>query len=124
MIVRQPAAIMRKTIITTLNSIHPNGTDLCTFYGIYSGGHINPAVTVGVLLAGSISPLLALLYIICQLLGAIVGAGFARVSIDNYFFNKILRLRTKWMKVVPCGRVILPPELLWMSQLCIHILLH
>jgi glycerol uptake facilitator-like aquaporin len=47
---------------------------------LFSGGHINPAVTLGVLLAGAISPLLALGYVLSQLLGAIVGAGFARVS--------------------------------------------
>ena len=49
----------------------------------YSGGHVNPAVTLGVLLAGAISPLLALGYVVSQLLGAIVGAGFARVSLTT-----------------------------------------
>jgi glycerol uptake facilitator-like aquaporin len=47
----------------------------------FSGGHVNPAVTLGVLLAGAISPLLALGYVLSQLLGAIVGAGFARVGL-------------------------------------------
>lgn len=57
--------------------------------GGISGGHINPAVTLGVLLAGAISPLLALLYVICQLLGAIAGAGFARAVLTKMTYNHI-----------------------------------
>jgi aquaporin Z len=44
-------------------------------YGHISGTHINPAVTIGVWLAGKIDAMKALLYIVAQLLGAIV-AGF------------------------------------------------
>lgn len=57
--------------------------------GGISGGHINPAVTVGVFLAGALSPLLALLYIISQLLGAIVGAGLARVVLAKLVYENI-----------------------------------
>ncbi|KAG6554333.1 hypothetical protein Mapa_004249 [Marchantia paleacea] len=43
-----------------------------------SGGHINPAVTFGLFLARKVSLPRALLYIICQCLGAIAGAGVVK----------------------------------------------
>src|SRR5437773_4507782 len=39
--------------------------------GHISGGHFNPAVTIGLMIARKISPVLALLYILGQLLGGI-----------------------------------------------------
>lgn len=44
-------------------------------FGATSGGHVNPAVTVGFLLTRRIKPLLGLLYIVAQLIGATL-AGF------------------------------------------------
>jgi MIP family channel proteins len=58
-----------------------HGLVLATFacaYGSISGCHINPAVTVSVLLAKHISPRDAGLYIVVQLLGGIFGALFLR----------------------------------------------
>eukprot|EP00249_Psilotum_nudum_P007384 c20519_g1_i1 orf=1440-2318(-) len=43
-----------------------------------SGGHINPAVTFGLFLARKVSLPRALLYMICQCLGAICGAGIVK----------------------------------------------
>ncbi|XP_076373061.1 aquaporin AQPAe.a-like isoform X2 [Tachypleus tridentatus] len=43
-----------------------------------SGGHINPAVTIGFLVAKKISLLRAILYVIVQCLGAIVRAGLLK----------------------------------------------
>uniref|UniRef100_A0A0C9S213 TSA: Wollemia nobilis Ref_Wollemi_Transcript_22036_1416 transcribed RNA sequence n=1 Tax=Wollemia nobilis TaxID=56998 RepID=A0A0C9S213_9CONI len=43
-----------------------------------SGGHINPAVTFGLFLARKLSLPRALLYMICQCLGAICGAGVVK----------------------------------------------
>ncbi|KAI8816972.1 aquaporin-like protein [Fimicolochytrium jonesii] len=40
-----------------------------------SGGHLNPAVTLALLVARAVSPITALLYIIAQMLGAVAGAG-------------------------------------------------
>ncbi|KAJ3692304.1 hypothetical protein LUZ60_012654 [Juncus effusus] len=48
----------------------------CT--GGISGGHINPAVTFGLLIARKLSLIRALLYIIAQCLGAICGAGIVK----------------------------------------------
>lgn len=44
--------------------------------GHISGGHINPAVTVGALVAGRISLKDAIAYIVSQLIGAVLGALF------------------------------------------------
>ena len=43
-------------------------------YGAVSGGHFNPAVTIGVLAAGAIRAGEAIGYIISQLVGAVIGA--------------------------------------------------
>ncbi|MBI1804490.1 MAG: aquaporin [Ignavibacteriae bacterium] len=47
---------------------------MITALGHISGGHYNPAVTVGLLSGGKISGRDAIAYIIAQLLGAVVGA--------------------------------------------------
>lgn len=47
---------------------------------IRSGCHINPAVTVGMLVAGKIDHVKALLYILFQCVGAVVGAGLLKVK--------------------------------------------
>ena len=39
-----------------------------------SGAHVNPAVTIGMLVAGKIKPKEASMYIVCQIIGAIVAA--------------------------------------------------
>ncbi len=46
--------------------------------GNVSGGHINPAVTIGFLVTRKISFLMALMYIAAQVLGAIVGAAILK----------------------------------------------
>lgn len=41
---------------------------------IASGGHLNPAVTLGVFIAGGINVLAVVLYWIAQIIGAVLGA--------------------------------------------------
>ncbi|KAJ4973983.1 hypothetical protein NE237_007157 [Protea cynaroides] len=48
-----------------------------------SGGHVNPAVTFGALVGGRISVLLAFLYWIAQLLGAVVASLLLRLCTDG-----------------------------------------
>ena len=63
-----------------------HGLVLTTFvyaYGPISGCHINPAVTVGVLLAKQIERRLAALYIVTQLLGGIVAALLLRLILGT-----------------------------------------
>ncbi|XP_035430707.1 aquaporin AQPAe.a isoform X2 [Spodoptera frugiperda] len=51
--------------------------------GHVSGGHINPAVTLGLFASGEIKVLKAICYIIVQTLGAIAGAAFIRLAIPE-----------------------------------------
>ncbi|MCL7028518.1 hypothetical protein MKW94_017993 [Papaver nudicaule] len=54
-----------------------------------SGGHINPAVTFGLLLARKLSVTRAVFYMIMQCLGAICGAGVVKgFQPQNYLMNK------------------------------------
>jgi aquaporin Z len=52
-------------------------------YGPVSGGHFNPAVTVGVLAAGAIGLGEAVAYIVAQLVGGIVGAELLRLVLGG-----------------------------------------
>ncbi|XP_071724635.1 probable aquaporin PIP2-5 [Rutidosis leptorrhynchoides] len=50
-----------------------------------SGGHINPAVTFGLLLARKVSLVRAVLYMVAQCLGAICGAGLSKGFQTAYY---------------------------------------
>ncbi|KAH8280285.1 hypothetical protein KR018_001595, partial [Drosophila ironensis] len=58
-----------------------------TIVGHLSGGHVNPAVTAGMLIAGRISFLRAILYVVFQCLGAIVGTFAVSVLLDQDYHN-------------------------------------
>lgn len=60
---------------------------VCIFF---SGGHFNPAVTLGVTLSGGLPLFLAPGYMIGQVIGGILGAALVRVCIH---FSKICILR-------------------------------
>ena len=47
-------------------------------FGGISGAHINPAVTAAIMITGRIRPALGGLYIVAQLVGAVIGAALAR----------------------------------------------
>ena len=49
-----------------------------TALGHISGGHFNPAVTIGFILTRRIAPLLAVMYIVAQLLAGVAAAGAVR----------------------------------------------
>ncbi len=46
---------------------------------LYSGGHLNPVVTLAMTIVRRLPLKLAPLYVVAQLLGALVGAGLAKV---------------------------------------------
>ncbi|XP_009342858.1 probable aquaporin PIP2-5 [Pyrus x bretschneideri] len=50
-----------------------------------SGGHINPAVTFGLLLARKVSLVRAILYMVAQSLGAICGVGLVKAFQSSYY---------------------------------------
>ena len=52
-------------------------------YGSVSGGHMNPAVTVGVLVAGAMGAGEAIGYIVSQLIGGVAGALFLSVVLGG-----------------------------------------
>ncbi|XP_060071546.1 aquaporin-8-like [Ylistrum balloti] len=55
--------------------------------GKISGGHFNPAVSLGVCLAGGLSIVLTIAYAVAQILGGMLGAAFARAIIDDNIYN-------------------------------------
>ncbi|XP_057549371.1 aquaporin PIP2-1-like [Amaranthus tricolor] len=50
-----------------------------------SGGHINPAVTFGLLLARKVTLIRAILYMVAQCLGAICGVGLVKAFQSGYY---------------------------------------
>ena len=59
-----------------------------------SGGHINPAVTLGLTILGVCHPIQTLLYMFVQFLGATVGAALVRLQapgLKEYGTNKLAR---------------------------------
>lgn len=57
--------------------------------GQYSGGHFNPAVTVGLMIFGHISVASAIIYILCQCGGAILGVGFVKAFFPRKTANAV-----------------------------------
>ena len=51
--------------------------------GHISGGHFNPAITLGFLVTGRLAPLLAVIYWIAQFAGAVAAAGLLRWIFDD-----------------------------------------
>ena len=51
----------------------------------YSGAHINPAVSIGLALAGKFSWAMVPLYILAQLLGAMIGAAIVWITYKDHF---------------------------------------
>ena len=76
--------------------------------GMASGGHINPAVSIAMWSAGRMSLVDAVMYIVYQLIGAVIGAGIlyailkgkvrAPASIDRS------RPKSSWAPDKPSGR--------------------
>ncbi|GER51078.1 plasma membrane intrinsic protein PIP2.1 [Striga asiatica] len=94
------------TVLTVIGYNHQtNAGDLCGGVGILgiawafggmifilvyctagiSGGHINPAVTFGILLGRKVSLIRAVLYMVAQCLGAICGVGFVKAFQKTYY---------------------------------------
>ena len=54
-----------------------------------SGGHFNPAVTIGALAARKIDPLTGLLYILAQCVGATAGAAVLRLAMPGGVLDRV-----------------------------------
>jgi MIP family channel proteins len=63
---------------------------MITIFAATSGGHINPAVTIGFLVTRRIAPLLGLLYIVAQLVGATLAGLLLRVMYPQALWQAAL----------------------------------
>ncbi|GLJ53392.1 hypothetical protein SUGI_1138690 [Cryptomeria japonica] len=93
------------TVATVIGHVHSNGQSLCGGVGVMgiawafggmifvlvyctagiSGGHINPAVTFGLLIARKVSGNRAVLYMVAQCLGAMCGVAIVRALQSTYY---------------------------------------
>ncbi|CAF1278631.1 unnamed protein product [Rotaria sordida] len=60
---------------------------LTASFGHISGVHFNPSVTIGVLIAGEMQPIMAILYFVVQLLGGIAAGGLLRLLLPTKIYN-------------------------------------
>lgn len=56
-------------------------------FGHISGAHLNPAVTLCALLINVVTPLMAVVYVIAQFAGAILGYALLKVLIPDYYIK-------------------------------------
>jgi len=56
-------------------------------FGHISGVHFNPSVTIGVLLAGEMQAVMAILYVVMQLLGGIAAGGILRLLLATRTYS-------------------------------------
>jgi MIP family channel proteins len=80
--------------------------------GHISGGHFNPAVTLGVFVSGNIQLIPALAYIAAQLLGGFVGSLLVRAVLNDVTYNAISG-----------GATIVPEPTSWIGAIIIEILM-
>ncbi len=96
----------------------------------YSGAHLNPAITIALVLAHKFSPSLILLYFTAQLLGAMFGAALVWLSYKKHFdetedgdlklavFCTSPNIRSYWYNVVTevIGTFVLALAVLYMAE--------
>nr|XP_006813480.1 PREDICTED: aquaporin TIP1-3-like [Saccoglossus kowalevskii] len=58
-------------------------------FGNTSGGHFNPAITLGIMISQEINLIVGVLYIVFQLLGAIVGAAIVKGVLTDAVYDYI-----------------------------------
>jgi MIP family channel proteins len=80
--------------------------------GHISGGHFNPAVTLGIFVSGNIQLIPALAYIAAQLLGGFVGSLLVRAVVSDATYNMIAG-----------GATIVPDATSWIGAIIIEILM-
>ncbi|KAJ8911830.1 hypothetical protein NQ315_012560, partial [Exocentrus adspersus] len=56
-------------------------------FGHISGAHLNPAVTICAVLTNVVTPIMAVIYVIAQFLGAILGFSLLKILIPDDYFN-------------------------------------
>ena len=66
---------------------------LITVFGSISGAHFNPAVSIAMLISKKITKIDAVIYIILQIIGAVLGVLIAHLMFDLQIFQISLKLR-------------------------------
>ncbi len=66
---------------------------LITVFGPISGAHFNPAVSIAMLISKKITKIDAVIYIILQIIGAVLGVLIAHLMFDLQIFQISLKLR-------------------------------
>ena len=64
-------------------------TSLAYTFGHYSGGHFNPIITVAMFIWGKMNLFVALLYIVMQVAGSIVGAALLYTRVETVVRNPL-----------------------------------
>ncbi|CAG9110054.1 unnamed protein product [Plutella xylostella] len=88
------AAVGVAACIAVTDAAAPQVTSIALCFGLLvativqgiahvSGGHINPAVTLGLFASGDIKLVKAVFYVIVQSLGAVAGAAFIRLAVPD-----------------------------------------
>lgn len=88
-----------------------------------SGGHLNPAVTLGMLATCQISFLRAFFYMVAQMLGAVAGSamvyGVRPASTDSLGVNKVrMNPRVSNLFVQFCNKTAFNPKIGWYLEDC------
>ncbi|MCA1833997.1 MAG: aquaporin [Actinobacteria bacterium] len=80
---------------------------MVTATGHVSGGHLNPAVTIGAWVTQKISSSLAIMYIIAQLLGGIAGALLLRAALPKQLWDPSHLGATSVVRGISNGQAVL-----------------
>lgn len=59
---------------------------LCS--GFSSGSHFNPPFTLAIFLCGGLDTYMVIPYLACQLVGGVLGAAMAKVSLSHFYAIK------------------------------------
>ncbi|XP_066591929.1 aquaporin AQPAn.G [Prorops nasuta] len=88
--------------------------------GPVSGCHVNPAVTIGLLVSGNCALLKALCYIVCQCCGAIAGAAVLNATIPSGGVTNGFGLTTLGDGVQPVQGILMEAIITFLLVLVVH----
>ncbi|CAF4952793.1 unnamed protein product [Rotaria sp. Silwood1] len=93
--------------------------------GHISGGHFNPAVTLGVLITGNIQLKKALLYMLMQLIGGVMAAGIFRLLSHTSTYNRCHGGATFLMTIKISKKLdeLTMDRINWWEGMCVELLL-